>query len=110
MENFEVVYRSYGHWDIYQQEGRIFTIRGGPGKYCVFDEREDHRREEPKEFKTVQACMSYICDDLMFELTDNISIGSHECKESPIGICFYNNREDPVWDNCLICGDPHERK
>jgi len=67
MESFNVIYRNYGHWDIYQQ-GRIFRIRGGPGKYCVLDEREDHRGEEPKEFKTVQACMGYICDNLMFEL------------------------------------------
>ncbi|GAG89363.1 unnamed protein product, partial [marine sediment metagenome] len=47
---------------------RIFTIRGGPGKYRVFDERENHHGEAPKEFKTVQACMNYICDNLMFEL------------------------------------------
>lgn len=68
MENFSVVYRNYGHWDIYQQQGRVFRIRGGPGKYRVLDERENHRGEAPKEFKTVQACMGYICDDLMFEL------------------------------------------
>ncbi|GAG89367.1 unnamed protein product, partial [marine sediment metagenome] len=30
MKSFNVDYRNYGHWDIYQNQGRIFTIRGGP--------------------------------------------------------------------------------
>ena len=42
-------------------------------------------------------------------LTDT-EIGFHECQDSPIGICFYNVIEDPALDNCLICGDPEERK
>lgn len=66
MEGFSVVYRNYGHWDICQSGGRIFRIRGGPGSYVVLDERD--RNIPKKEFKTVQACMSYICDALMFEL------------------------------------------
>ena len=71
MENFRVIRRNYGHWDVWtgnrEEAQREFCIRGGPGKYYV---RGDHSRrgDEIKRFKTVQACMSYICDELMFEL------------------------------------------
>lgn len=66
--SFSVSYRNYGHWDIYYRNvGRIFRIRGGPGKYVVIDEREGVDNK-PLPFKTVQACMSYVCDELMFEL------------------------------------------
>ncbi len=57
----------HGHWDIYGKDGRMFRIRGGPGKYSVYDERLE-RPIGPKSFKTVIACMNYICDELMFEL------------------------------------------
>jgi len=40
----------------------------------------------------------------------SIAIGSWECKDSPIGVCFYDSREDPAYDDCLICSEPHERK
>lgn len=66
MEGFNVAYRNYGHWDIWNNAGRIFRIRGGPGKYSVLDERG---QDLPvKEFNTVLACMNYICDELMYEL------------------------------------------
>jgi len=32
-----------------------------------------------------------------------------EC-DNPIGRCVYDIVKDPVWDNCLFCGQPHERK
>lgn len=68
MKGFSVVYRNYGHWDITQHDvGRIFRIRGGPGKYWVSDERLNSNKPAT-DFKTVNACMSYICDELMFEL------------------------------------------
>ena len=66
MKNFTVVNRNYGHWDIVDNERRLFRIRGGPGKYWVSDERD--RSIPSKYFKTVSVCMSYICDELMFEL------------------------------------------
>jgi len=66
MHNFSVIYRNYGHWDIVNNEGRVFRIRGGPGKYCVIDERS--RPGFKTTFKTMGMCMAYICDDLMFEL------------------------------------------
>lgn len=71
IKRFDTVKRNYGHWDIWQNDdqfhGRIYRIRGGPGNYEVIP---DHirRHEESQKFKTVQACMSYICDKLMFEL------------------------------------------
>ena len=67
LKSFSINYRNYGHWDITNRdEGRLFRIRGGPGKYCVIDERE--RNVPTKYFKTVQACISFITDELMFEL------------------------------------------
>ena len=70
MGNFQVVYRNFGHWDIYtdKEKGRAFRIRGGPSKYIISDERDGHFGKEWMPFKTVQACMSYICDELMYEL------------------------------------------
>lgn len=67
MQDFRVVYRNYGHWDIWQNNERIYRIRGGPGKYWISGEhfRQD---DQDKEFKTVQACMTYITDLLMYEL------------------------------------------
>lgn len=72
VKHFDVRRRNYGHWDVWAwkspDEGeRIYRIRGGPGAYVVIGDHS-RRHESIKEFKTVQACMSYICDDLMFEL------------------------------------------
>lgn len=36
--------------------------------------------------------------------------GSHDCDKSPTKKCWYDNREDPMWDQCLFCGEPDERK
>jgi len=40
----------------------------------------------------------------------DIEIGSWDCEDSPLGVCFYNRDEDPCMDHCLVCGDPDERK
>lgn len=68
MNSFNVTYRNYGHWDISTRErGRVFAIRGGPGSYYIRDSRtSEHKTIDG--FKTVQACMAYISDTLMFEL------------------------------------------
>jgi hypothetical protein len=34
----------------------------------------------------------------------------HECKASPVGVCLYDEYDDPARDSCLVCGDPEERK
>lgn len=33
-----------------------------------------------------------------------------ECEKSPVGTCVYNDRKDPMHDDCLFCHDPEERK
>ena len=67
INGFQVIYRNYGHWDICLTDERIYRIRGGPGKYWVSGENS-RRADGTIIFKTVQACMSYITDQLMFEL------------------------------------------
>lgn len=39
-EGFKVFRRNYGHWDIWNDKGRIFAVRGGPGEFFIRDERE----------------------------------------------------------------------
>lgn len=63
---FSVNRRNYGHWDIWNGEKRIFRIRGGPGKYVAMDERA--KPYPATKFKTISACMQFICDELMYEL------------------------------------------
>ena len=67
MKGFEVVYRNYGHWDVYQNGSRIYKIRGGPGKYWVSDEISNNS-DRRKDFKTLQMAIGYITDTLMYEL------------------------------------------
>lgn len=64
--SFSVGYRNPGNWDICNKEmGRLFRIRGGPGKYIAMDERE--KPYSVTEFKTISACMQFITDELMYE-------------------------------------------
>jgi hypothetical protein len=68
--NFTVFKRNYGHWDVVgvDRDGRTsrwFTVRGTPGKFSVQDERA--RPYPTTNFRTVNACMSFICDELMHE-------------------------------------------
>lgn len=37
-------------------------------------------------------------------------VGMHECPKSPLGYCVYDHVDDPRWDGCLYCHEPHERK
>jgi hypothetical protein len=39
-----------------------------------------------------------------------VVVGIHECDKSPFAICAYEYFDDPAWDSCIYCGDPHERK
>ena len=65
-ENFQVIRRNFGHWDILVPgKGRAFRIRGEPGAYIVMDERTRNSADMP--FKTVTACMTYICEIFMYE-------------------------------------------
>jgi len=63
---FSFVWRNYGHWDVYPTVGpRAFRIRGEPGDYIIFDERD--RSAPVRGFRTVAACAAWICDHLMWE-------------------------------------------
>lgn len=33
-----------------------------------------------------------------------------KCEKSPWGICIYDHEKDSMHDQCLICGEPEERK
>lgn len=65
VESFHVVRRNHGHWDIVTKQGRQFRIRGEPGSYIAMDERE--LPYPVTAFKTVTACMTFICEILMYE-------------------------------------------
>lgn len=41
---------------------------------------------------------------------DLISIGMHNCPTSPIGVCAYEDDEDPSHEDCVFCHEPNERK
>ena len=60
-----IVRRNYGHWDIWDERGRILAVRGGPGDYYVRDER-DAFKQWPH-FKTLSMLMACVCEDLMYE-------------------------------------------
>lgn len=96
---FSVYYRNPGHWDIsarmtpgrdeawqaahpegrssgYGKTERAFCIRGEPGSVYVRDERWNPHKPHPREpmiFKSVQAAMFYIMDELMQEPSKNNS-------------------------------------
>jgi len=68
---FRVFRRNYGHWDIWNENGRIFAVRGGPGDYWLRDER-DMRQDSGKSenwphFKTLGMLMAYVCEEFMYE-------------------------------------------
>lgn len=37
-------------------------------------------------------------------------IGTWPCEKSPVGVCIYHRYKDPASDQCIYCGNPHERK
>lgn len=39
-----------------------------------------------------------------------VARGGWACPESPTGSCIYDPAEDPSHDECIICGEPSERK
>ena len=69
-QGFSVIWRNYGHWDILQKDvGHVFRLRGGPGRWIIFDERPlENRIADIPPFKEQSAAMSYICAELMHEL------------------------------------------
>lgn len=44
-------------------------------------------------------------------LSDRLVMGSWDCEPSnPLGVCVYDDENDPCNDFCLFCGHPDERK
>ena len=41
---------------------------------------------------------------------DEVFIGTHECPDSPIDVCAYDLAGYNIFDNCLFCHQPEERK
>lgn len=64
--SFQMVRRNPGHWDIYSKDSRHFCIRGEADRFTVWNER-DPKRDLPSVFRTVDACMAYVCAELMTE-------------------------------------------
>lgn len=65
--NFSFTRRNPGQWDVHTDTGRVFAVRGGPGRYIVRDERGD-RHNLTFEAKTIGSCFQHIIDELTFEL------------------------------------------
>ena len=69
---FSVMRRNYGHWDISSGGRRLFRLRGGPGEWCVLDERPETRSSDRPinavQFRDQAAAMAWICAELMHEL------------------------------------------
>lgn len=62
---FRVVHQNPNHWDIYDDDKRIYKIRGEKGKIGIYS--VDGILLVLGGFKTVTACMAYLCDILMYE-------------------------------------------
>ena len=70
---------------------------------------QDHLKEV--ESKLEEASLETIAEYLQkpkFTLY-NIEIGRRDCKNSPIGTCFYEDNNSEHWNICLICGRPMDR-
>ena len=61
-----------GHWDVIENGGRAFAIRGEAGDMFVRDERHPkHRRIDPTpRFRTATSAMAWCVDELVSETTD----------------------------------------
>ncbi len=63
---FTLYRRNPYHWDVNTSLTRLFRIRGQPGNVILYDERPESP-EPVRTFRSIQTCMSYICDELMGE-------------------------------------------
>jgi len=61
---FRVVHRNGDHWDIYHDNRRLYCIRGENGRFTVYNELSN-TSDLKCVFRTVGACMAYICAELM---------------------------------------------
>ena len=72
------------------------------------DEIEQHSR-------SLQSVTEKLIDTISYRLhehrrSDLVGSQYHQCDQSPIEICVYDNSEDANHDSCLFCHQPEERK
>jgi hypothetical protein len=65
LQHFHVIKRNLGHWDFVSDEGRLFRLRGIPGQWLAFDERE--KPYPSTQFKSFGACAAFIVSELTSE-------------------------------------------
>jgi len=70
---------------------------------------QEHLKEVEGKFKEVS--LEIVADFLQKPRITlyNIEIGNRDCKNSPIGVCFYEDNNLEHWNICLICGRPMDR-
>ena len=57
--------------------------------------------------------ISQILDDVVpqqYEGFAKLSSSGWTCDESPVLLCVYDSIKDRGMDQCIFCGQPHERK
>lgn len=86
---------------------RVAEMRGLFEKWIALDKEAEKARSA-----AMQAArnLEYVVASYFHIKHYECKIGVHECKDSPIGLCVYDEDDDPSWDDCLICHGPHERK
>ena len=73
--------------------------------------KEAQRREEEAETTLLDALNAWAGRAFGRDTEASfLTIGVHECADSPIDRCVYDEEEDLCCDHCLVCGMPEERK
>ena len=68
-----------------------------------------HRDQIQEHQKKIRAIVDPILEKL-FNDSSRLSVGVHDCENSPYRICTYDVWDDPKWDFCVFCNQPHTRK
>jgi hypothetical protein len=76
---FRVVHRNGDHWDIHDDNKRLYCIRGEDGRFTVYNELSN-TSDLKCVFRTVGACMAYICAELMTANAKGDAPGATETK------------------------------
>ena len=76
------------------------------------DKRDTSRIAEiKKQIQDLQFEMDEILDKYLGEDEGQFhKVGYWDCDSSPIGVCVYHKLKDQASDQCIYCGEPHERK
>jgi len=68
-------------------------------------------KEALSRYESVHAdLMKYAAEQLGLPEGTVLVEGTHKCVKSPTRSCLYNHDEDRCPDECLVCGQPGERK